>query len=119
MGEPFMTLLSPPASPLSAPAQVALERLGQRLRAHRVNSGWTLADMAQRLRCSPTTLRALEAGKPGTSMRVLVEALWLFGQTDTLDAVAPAPSALAANRRVRRPAGRVAPGVITERERDF
>ena len=69
--------------------------------------------------CSPTTLRALEAGKPGTSMGLVLHALWLFGETQTLDAVAPAPAGLAASRRVRRARGRTAPGVITESELDF
>ena len=46
-------------------------------------------------------------------------ALWLFGQTDSLDTVAPAPAELAANRRVRRRSGQSLPGVISEAERDF
>jgi transcriptional regulator with XRE-family HTH domain len=93
--------------------------MGQRLRAHRVQRAWTLADMAERLMCSPTTLRALEAGKPGTSVGILLHALWLFGETESLDRVAPAPAALAAHRRVRRPTGQTLPGVITESDRDF
>ncbi len=104
---------------LPAPAQAAFTRLGQRLRAHRVQRAWTLAEMAERLMCSPTTLRALEGGKPGTSVGILLHALWLFGEIDSLDSVAPAPAALAAHRRVRRPAGRSLPGVITEGDRDF
>ena len=112
-------MLSTSLTALPAPAQLALIRLGQRLRAHRVQRAWTLAEMAERLMCSPTTVRALEAGKPGTSVGLMLHALWLFGETDSLDAVAPAPAALAANRRVRRPAGRAALGVITEQERDF
>ncbi|WP_213953339.1 MULTISPECIES: helix-turn-helix transcriptional regulator [unclassified Variovorax] len=104
---------------LPAPVQASLLRAGQRLRAHRVQRGWTVAEMAERLFCSPTTWRALEAGKPGTSIGLFVQALWLFGELDTLDAVAPAPAGLASNRRVRRPAGKVAPGVIGEAERDF
>jgi DNA-binding XRE family transcriptional regulator len=106
-------------SVLPAPAQAALNHLGQRLRAHRVQQSWTVAEMAERLLCSPTTWRALESGKPGTSIGLLVHALWLFGQVDTLDAVAPTPPALAANRRVRRSRGQSAPGVISDAERDF
>ena len=106
-------------SPLPAPAHDALIQLGRRLRAHRVQQGWTVADIAGRLFCSPTTWRALESGKPGTSVGLLVHALWLFGQTDSLDAVAPAPAALAANRRVRKRSGQSLPGVISEAERDF
>lgn len=100
-------------------ATAALRRLGQRLRAHRVHRGWTVADMAERLLCSPTTWRALEAGKSGTGIGLLVHALWLFGEADTLDTVAPTPAALAAHRRVRRPAGQPRAGVIGEAERDF
>jgi len=96
-----------------------LERLGERLRAHRVLNQWTVAEMAARLFCSPGTYRALEAGKPTASLGTLVSALWLIGQADTLDAVAPAPAGLAAGRKVRRKAGQAAPGVISEDERDF
>ncbi|RZI78231.1 MAG: XRE family transcriptional regulator [Variovorax sp.] len=104
---------------LPVAAHAALARAGQRLRAHRLQRGWTSADMAARLLCSPTTWRALEAGKPGTSVGLLAHALWLFGEIDSLDGVAPAPAGLAANRRVRRKAGGTAPGAIQEDERDF
>ncbi|XAH25949.1 helix-turn-helix transcriptional regulator [Xylophilus sp. GW821-FHT01B05] len=104
---------------MPAPAGLALGRLGQRLRAHRVQRGWTVAELAERLMCSPTTWRALEAGKPGTSIGLLAHALWLLGELETLEQLAPAPAALAAKRRVRRPAGRPAAGVIGEDERDF
>jgi hypothetical protein len=96
-----------------------LERLGERLRAHRVLNQWTVAEMAARLFCSPGTYRALESGKPTVSLGTLMGALWLMGLADTLDAVAPAPAGLAAGRKVRRKAGKSAPGVISEDERDF
>lgn len=106
---------------ISAPPEVLqpLVRLGQRLRAHRVQQGWTAVDMAARLFCSPTTYRALEAGKPGTSIGILANALWLFGQIDTLNFVAPAPAELATGRRVRHRAGKAGAGMIAEDERDF
>ena len=107
---------------LTALPPAALEKarqLGQRLRAHRIDRGWTIAAAAERLLCSPTTLRALEAGRPGTSIGLLVHALWLLGQVDTLDLVAPAPTTLTANKRVRRAAGTPAKGVISDDERDF
>ncbi|MCX9154993.1 helix-turn-helix domain-containing protein [Niveibacterium sp. 24ML] len=104
---------------LPTEAAAKLIRLGERLRAHRTLSRWTVQEMAARIFCSPGTYRALEAGKPTTSTGVLMNALWLLGQADTLDAVAPAPAALAAGRRVRRKAGTSAPGVISEDERDF
>lgn len=86
---------------------------------HRYQRSWTLAETAERLLCSPTTLRALEAGKPGTSIGLLAHALWLFGEIDSLDSVAPAPAGLAAKRRVRRSAAQPPAGVIAESERDF
>lgn len=109
----------PDLSALPKAAEAALLRLGQRLRAHRVQRGWTVAEIAERLLCSPTTWRALEGGKPGTSIGLLAHALWLFGEAETLDIVAPAPAALAAHRRVRRAAGKARAGVIAEDERDF
>jgi transcriptional regulator with XRE-family HTH domain len=114
-----MSKQSPSLSALPSAAQAVLDGLGQRLRAHRVQRGWTIAEMAERLLCSPTTWRALEAGRPGTSIGLLAHALWLFGETESLDRVAPAPAGLASGRRVRRAAGEARPGVITEDERDF
>jgi DNA-binding XRE family transcriptional regulator len=60
------------------PQQTAepLRNLGLRLRAHRVHRGWTIAEMAERLLCSPTTLRSLESGKPATSIGLLAHAAW-------------------------------------------
>jgi transcriptional regulator with XRE-family HTH domain len=104
---------SPPES------RQALVRLGNRLRAHRMRLGWTVKDMAARLLCSPTTYRALEAGKPGTSAGILANALWLFGQIDSLENVAPAPVDQVAGRRVRKRAGQPGAGLIGEDERDF
>ena len=109
----------PAATAIPVDALTALAQLGQRLRAHRVHQAQTVVDMAQRLMCSPTTYRALEAGKPGTSMGVLVQALWMMGQLDSLDHVALAPTGWATGRRVRRSPGQSAPGRISEAERDF
>lgn len=103
---------------LPTPAQVALVQLGQRLRAHRMALGWTIAEVAQRLLCSPNTWKALESGKPGTGVGLLAHALWLFGQLDGLDKVAPAPLQ-SARKRVRRVAGKSVPGRITGDELDF
>ncbi|MDO6386902.1 helix-turn-helix domain-containing protein [Uliginosibacterium sp. 31-12] len=106
-------------SALPPEAAQQLVRLGERLRAHRTQQQWTIAEMAARVLCSPTTYRALESGKPTTSTGVLMNVLWLLGQADTLDAVAPAPAALASGRRVRRKAGKPKAGTISEDERDF
>lgn len=100
-----------------------LVQLGQRLRAYRQQQQWTINEMAERLFCSPTTCRALESGKPGTSVGVLVHALWLLGQLDSLNSVAPLSSdfaaALTTGRRVRRRAETSQPGAISEHERNF
>lgn len=107
---------SSPALP--EPAERALQQLGERLRAHRMARGWTIADISARLLCAPNTWKALEGGKPGTSVGVLAHALWLLGQIDGLDAVAPAPLSLP-GKRVRRSAGAPTAGRIAGDELDF
>ncbi len=107
------------AATIPDPACAALVRLGSRVRALRVVRGWTIAEMAERLFCSPTTWRALEAGKPGTSIGLLAHALWLLGEVDSLDQTAPAPPLMAARKRVRRAAGQSTPGRIARDELDF
>jgi transcriptional regulator with XRE-family HTH domain len=101
---------------------LALEGLGQRLRAYRVQRGQTVQAMAARLLCSPVTYGALEAGKPGTSLGVMAHALWLLGELDSLERIAPLDPAMAAaasGRRARARSGRSAPGTISKDERDF
>jgi transcriptional regulator with XRE-family HTH domain len=101
----------------------ALVQLGQRLRAYRQQQEWTIEEMAERLLCSPTTCRALESGKPGTSMGVMAHALWLLGQLDSINSVAALSADFAASitagRRVRRRVGASRPGTISESDRDF
>ena len=69
----------------------SLESLGKRVRANRVAQGWTVKEMAERLFCSQNTYRAIESGKPTASIGIIANALWLFGQIDSLDTVAPIP----------------------------
>lgn len=97
----------------------ALEQLGLRLRANRVAVGWTVKEMASRLLCSQNTYRAIEAGKPSASIGIIANALWLFGQLDSLEAIAPAPLTASANSRARRRAVASDPALISETERDF
>lgn len=106
---------------ISANADVlkSLEMLGLRIRANRVAAGWTVKDMASRLLCSQNTYRAIEAGKPSASIGIITNALWLFGQLDTLDAVAPAPINTILNTRARKKAGATDSSLISEEERDF
>lgn len=97
----------------------SLVKLGQRMRANRVAQGWTVKEMAERLFCSQNTYRAIEAGKPTASIGIIANALWLFGQVDSLDAVAPIP--LPTNMATRAKKSKIKPmvGAISETERDF
>ena len=96
-----------------------LEKLGHRLRANRIAQGCTVQQMADRLFFSPNTYRVMEAGKPSSSVGIIVSALWLFEQIDTLDLVAPIPIQAISVRRVRKPNKMFGVGLITEEERDF
>lgn len=97
----------------------SLENLGQRMRANRIAQGWTVKNMSSRLFCSQNTYRAIEAGKPTSSIGIIANALWLFGQIDSLDGVAPIPMNFNATKRVRKSVKKNLPGVISEDERDF
>lgn len=97
----------------------SLEALGLRIRANRVALGWTVKEMASRLLCSQNTYRAIEAGKPSASVGIITNALWLFGQLDTIDGVAPAPININRNTRARKKVGTTDASLISEEERDF
>ena len=88
----------------------SLARLGARLRACRIERGFSLSDMAGRMSCSINTYRALEAGKPTSSLGSLCNALWLLGQLDGIERLATVPAALAGARSGRRKAGRAKSG---------
>jgi hypothetical protein len=66
--------------------------------------------MAGRMFCSINTYRALEAGKPTSSLGSLCNALWLLGQLDGIERLATVPAALAGARSGRRKAGRAKSG---------
>jgi transcriptional regulator with XRE-family HTH domain len=108
---------------LAPDAAASLQRLGERVRAHRMRLGWTIAEMSERLFCAPATYRAIEAGKPASSIGILVNALWLLGQLESLDQLAPITPELTASlvrkRRMRRPKDAAPAGRIAEDERDF
>ncbi|MDI1297725.1 helix-turn-helix transcriptional regulator [Methylotenera sp.] len=97
----------------------SLEKLGQRIRANRIAQSWTVKEMAERLFCSQNTYRAIEAGKPSASIGIIANALWLFGQIDSLDSVAPVPLQTNATARVRKSKNKSIAGTIGEDERDF
>jgi DNA-binding XRE family transcriptional regulator len=95
----------------------ALGRLGQRLRARRLDLNWTVEQTAERLLCSPTTYRALEGGRPTVSLGLLASALWLFGEAGALNGICPIDEHIVGKRRARR-TERMA-GAISDDERDF
>ena len=97
----------------------SLEKLGQRIRANRIAQGWTIKDMASRLFCSQNTYRSIESGQPTASIGIIANALWLFGQIDSIDAVAPVPLNIGVATRVRKSMKQNDAGVISEDERDF
>jgi transcriptional regulator with XRE-family HTH domain len=83
-------------------ARLAMEALGNRLRANRIDQNLTIAQMAEKMLCAINTYRDLEAGKPTASLGNFANALWLLGQLETLKGVAPVPATLAAGRRAKR-----------------
>ncbi|MBK6744738.1 MAG: helix-turn-helix transcriptional regulator [Hydrogenophilales bacterium] len=100
-----MTKGSKAIASLPSEAHTALRLLGQRLRAHRLAANWTIEQTAERVLCSPTTYRALEAGKPSVSLGLMVSALWVFGRLDDLGQVFPLGEWLIEHRRARRAGG--------------
>ena len=99
--------------------QESLESLGQRLRANRIVLGWTIKNTAARLLCSQNTYRAIEAGRPTASIGIIVNALWLFGQIDSLNTLAPVPMNIRGVKRVRNSNKNQGNNLIRECERDF
>ena len=97
----------------------SLENLGQRLRANRIALGWTIKDTAARLLCSQNTYRAIEAGRPTASIGIIVNTLWLFGQIDSLNTLAPVPMNIRGVKRVRNSNKNQGNNLIRESERDF
>lgn len=98
-------------------ALLALGQLGLRLRAWRLAQNMTIDQLAERLLCSPTTYRALEAGKPTVSLGLLAHALWLSGKTGELDRLFPLEIGMLGNKRSQR--ARPAMKGIHDDERDF
>jgi transcriptional regulator with XRE-family HTH domain len=97
----------------------ALEQLGHRIRAERIARGWTIKHMAERLFCSQNTYRSIEMGKPTASLGVIASSLWLFGQIDTLNSVAPIPIEAITVKRVRALKNKGSGRLISEADRDF
>lgn len=66
-------------------------RLGTLIRDARAQRGFTQADLARRLKLSPTTVRAAEQGDPGVASGILASLIWVLG-------IGPISASLAAKR---------------------
>jgi ribosome-binding protein aMBF1 (putative translation factor) len=75
---------------LARPVSDDLRRIGGLIRGARANRGFTQVDLAERLRVSPTTVRAAEQGDPTVAAGILVSLLWVLG-------IGPIGKALAAD----------------------
>ncbi len=104
--------------PGSAPPEViaSLSGLGSRLRACRIERGYSLHDMASRMACAINTYRTLEAGKPTSSLASLGNALWLLGHLEGIDRLAPVPPGLVGMRSGKRKSAR---NKVADHDLDF
>lgn len=90
------------AATITPDVEQSLKLLGARLRACRIDQNLTIAQMAEKMLCSINTYRDLEAGKPSASLGNFATVLWLLGQLESLNLVAPVPASLADGRRAKR-----------------
>jgi transcriptional regulator with XRE-family HTH domain len=87
---------------LPKPVADDLTRLGEIIRDARGRRGFTQADLAERLRLSPTTVRAAEQGDPAVAAGILASLLWTLGIGPISSSVAAAhPEARQPKQRVR------------------
>ena len=92
---------------LPAASVAHLERLGGRIRIARKRRGLSAQALAEKVGVFRKTIEALEAGKPGVSVGVLVTVLWVLGLDAGLVALADPDTdthgkALEAARRPKR-----------------
>ena len=64
---------------LAKPVSDDLRRIGELIRAARSLRGFTQTELAERLRISPTTVRAAEQGDPTVTVGILTSLLWVLG----------------------------------------
>lgn len=64
---------------IAKPVAEDLARLGGLIRDARAQRGFSQAELAKRLRVSPTTVRAAEQGDPGVATGILVGLMWILG----------------------------------------
>lgn len=90
--------LNQPAKPVGDD----LQRIGELIREARARRGFTQADLAERLRVSPTTVRAAEQGDPTVAAGILVSLLWVLGIGPIGKALAGQPELQHAHRSKQR-----------------
>lgn len=84
------------------PVAEDLLRLGELIRDARGQRGLTQAALAERLRLSPTTVRAAERGDPAIAAGILASLLWTLGIGPISSSVAAGhPTAKRPRQRVR------------------
>jgi transcriptional regulator with XRE-family HTH domain len=90
---------------LPKPVGSDLHHLGQLIRGARGRRGFTQSQLADRLRVSPTTVRAAEQGDPKVAAGILISLLWVLGIGPISKALAAQPEVSSARpperRRVR------------------
>lgn len=64
---------------LSTTTEEALSILGSSIRVARLERGWTIAQLAERVGVSPSTMRSVEQAKPGVAIGTVFEAATLVG----------------------------------------
>jgi ribosome-binding protein aMBF1 (putative translation factor) len=87
---------------IPAPVAEDLIRLGTLIRDARGRRGFTQAELAERLRLSPTTVRAAEQGDPAVAAGIVASLLWTLGMGPISTSVAAAhPGTTQPKQRVR------------------
>ena len=64
---------------LPKPVSQDLQRIGELIRGARARREFTQSQLADRLRVSPTTVRAAEQGDPKVAAGILISLLWVLG----------------------------------------
>lgn len=74
--------------PLSPKANIILKTLGKNIKTARKRRSLSLAEMSSRMYVTQQTLIRLEAGEPGVSLQVLINALHVLGLENSLSELA-------------------------------
>lgn len=72
-------------SPIPLPVMRSMNRLGLAISLARRRRHLTQLDLAERIGTTPSTIRRMEMGHPGTALVHFARALQIFGELDKLD----------------------------------